>query len=123
MSPDRFADWLDDMYNAAQQACRYVEGMNRDGFLADAKTQDAVTMKVLVIGELAAKLLERDPERCAMHAQIPWAMMKGMRNRIAHGYFEIDLGVVWVTVQRALPELIGQLAPLLPGSTGDGSAD
>ncbi|WP_231583415.1 HepT-like ribonuclease domain-containing protein [Luteimonas sp. FCS-9] len=35
--------------------------------------------------------------------------MKGMRNRIAHGYFEIDMGVAWETVQRALPELVGRI--------------
>lgn len=44
--------------------------------------------------------------------------MKGMRNRIAHGYFEIDMGVVWETVQRALPKLIGQLTAM-PAEQGD----
>lgn len=39
--------------------------------------------------------------------------MRGMRNRIAHGYFEINLDVVWETVKTALPQLITQLAPLL----------
>ncbi|WP_024892111.1 HepT-like ribonuclease domain-containing protein [Luteimonas huabeiensis] len=112
MSPDRFAGWLDDMRAAAVQACGYVEGMTREDFLDDPRTQQAVAMNLLIIGEIAAKLIERYPERLASAPQIPWASMKGMRNRIAHGYFEIDMGVVWETVQRALPALLEQLAAL-----------
>jgi uncharacterized protein with HEPN domain len=44
------------------------------------------------------------------HRQIPWRSMRGMRNRIAHGYFDINLDVVWDTVQTALPELLTQLS-------------
>ena len=43
------------------------------------------------------------------HASVPWRNMRGMRNRIAHGYFDINLDVVWDTVQTALPELLKQL--------------
>ena len=48
------------------------------------------------------------------HAHIPWRAMKGMRNRIAHGYFDINLDVVWETVQTALPALQEQLQALHP---------
>lgn len=113
MSEDRFAGWLADMLKAAEQACSYVDGMEREEFLADARTQQAVAMNLLIIGEVAAKLLERYPERLAACPSVPWASMKGMRNRIAHGYFEIDMGVVWETVRRALPPLIAQLASLI----------
>jgi uncharacterized protein with HEPN domain len=109
VSLDRFEGWLDDMRGAAQQACGYVEGMTREEFLDDARTQQAVAMNLLIIGEIAAKMIERYPERIAQYASIPWAGMKGMRNRIAHGYFEIDMGVVWETVQRALPDLVSHL--------------
>ncbi|MEN5060735.1 DUF86 domain-containing protein [Luteimonas sp. TWI1416] len=109
MSPDRFEGWLDDMRGAAQQACGYVEGMTREEFLNDSRTQQAVAMNLLIIGEIVAKMIERYPERIARYPGIPWAGMKGMRNRIAHGYFEIDMGVVWETVQRALPDLVSYL--------------
>lgn len=113
MSSDRFAEWLEDMQQAARLACRYVEGMRREDFLADMRTQQAVAMNVVIIGEVAAKLIERYPERLRACPNVPWASMKGMRNRIAHGYFEVDMGVVWETVQRALPELIDQLQSIL----------
>ena len=113
MSRDRFAEWLEDMQQAARLACSYVEGMRREDFLADLRTQQAVAMNVMIIGEVAAKLIERYPERLRACPNVPWASMKGMRNRIAHGYFEVDMGVVWETVQRALPELIDQLQSII----------
>ncbi|WP_396438018.1 DUF86 domain-containing protein, partial [Limnohabitans sp.] len=48
------------------------------------------------------------------HAEIPWRSMRGMRNRIAHGYFDIDLAVVWGTLQTALPTLKVQLDSIVP---------
>jgi len=113
VSEDRFTGWLEDMLKAARQACIYVDGMEREAFLADSRTQQAVAMNVLIIGEVAAKLIERYPERLAIHTGVPWLSMKGMRNRIAHGYFEIDMSVVWETVHRALPALIEQLRAIL----------
>lgn len=60
------------------------------------------------MGEAATKILARYPEFVARHADVPWQAMKGMRNRIAHGYFDINLEVVWTTVQVALPALLAK---------------
>ena len=43
------------------------------------------------------------------HSDVPWHQMKGMRNRIAHGYFDTDIEIVWDTVQSALPDLLARL--------------
>ena len=118
MSADRFAGWLEDMLKAARQACGYVEDMPRDAFLADSRTQQAVAMNVLIIGEVAAKLIDRYPERLKAYANVPWVSMKGMRNRIAHGYFEIDMNLVWGTVSRDLPALVEQLTVILASEGG-----
>lgn len=67
-------------------------------------------MSLIIIGEAATKILERYPAFAARHDEIEWRGMKGMRNRIAHGYFDINLDVVWDTVQTALPTLLRQLA-------------
>lgn len=66
-------------------------------------------MKLLVIGELAARLLDDDPAFTSATTTVPWRQMKGMRNRMAHGYFELDMRVVWETVQNAIPALIRAL--------------
>lgn len=73
-------------------------------------------MSLIVIGEAAAKIMDSYPEFARAHPEIHWRGMRGMRNRIAHGYFEINLDVVWDTVRTALPELLVQLS-----STTDGA--
>ena len=61
------------------------------------------------IEHAATKLMDRYPDAADAYPEIAWRSMRGMRNRIAHGYYEIDLGTVWETVAQALPELLGQL--------------
>lgn len=109
MSIGRLQLWLEQMHEATEQALAYVEDMSKDEFFADKRTQQAVVLNLLVIGELAAKLLEQHGDFVGGHPDIAWSSMKGMRNRIAHGYFELDIGVVWETTQRALPELLAHL--------------
>jgi len=66
-------------------------------------------MSVIVIGEAATKVMELHAEFTDQHRQVPWRSVRRMRNRIAHGYFDVSLDVVWDTVQTALPELLEQL--------------
>lgn len=109
MSENRLPDYLDHMLEAAAQACSYIDGMGKDDFLADRRTQQAVILNIVIIGEAATKLLQSYPGFLECHTDVPWRSMKGMRNRIAHGYFEIDLDAVWETVRSALPELMKRL--------------
>ena len=106
MTENRLEDYLAHMLEAAAQACAYVKGMNRDAFLADKRTQQAVILNLVIIGEAATKLLSEHEAFLARFPQIPWRSMKGMRNRIAHGYFDINLTTLWETVETALPELL-----------------
>ena len=105
----RLPDYLDHIQRAAADACSFVEGLAKDDFLADRRTQQAVIMSLIIIGEAATKVMDGYAEFTQAHAQVPWRHMRGMRNRIAHGYFDINLDVVWSTVKTALPELLKQL--------------
>ena len=109
MNENRLADYLDHMRQAATDACSFVEGLSKEDFLADKRTQQAVIMSLIVIGEAATKVMDGYAEFADQHRQVPWRSMRGMRNRIAPGYFDINLDVVWDTVQTALPELLEQL--------------
>jgi uncharacterized protein with HEPN domain len=109
MKANRLPDYLDHMLDAARQACVYVEGMGKAEFMEDKRTQQAVIMNLMILGEVAAKLLEGYADFLARHTEVPWASMKGMRNRVAHGYFELDLDIVWETARTALPPLLTQL--------------
>ena len=105
MRENRLSDYLEHMRQAAADAVGFVEGMSRTDFLNDKRTQQAVVMSLIVLGEAATKVMDHYPDFADAHPQIPWRNMRGMRNRIAHGYFDIDQDVVWDTVQAALPPL------------------
>ncbi|AMB84292.1 hypothetical protein AWM79_02830 [Pseudomonas agarici] len=67
----------------------------------DKRTQQAVVMRLVIMGKPRPTLMIRYAEFAAHHSQVPWRRMHGMRNRIAHGYFDINLEIVWEAVQRA----------------------
>jgi uncharacterized protein with HEPN domain len=69
-------------------------------------------MNLVIIGEAATKLMKDQADFLELHPEVPWRSMRGMWNRIAHGYFDINLDVVWETLQSALPELIARLPAL-----------
>jgi uncharacterized protein with HEPN domain len=108
---------LAQMLDAAGAAISYVEGKSRTDFLDDRRTQQAVTMNLVILGEIATRVLADHAEFVSSHPEIPWPQMRGMRNRIAHGYFEIDNDVVWQTVVIALPALRDSLRRLLTTRT------
>lgn len=112
MNENRLPDYLDHMRQAARDALSFVEGMRKEDFLADKRTQQAVIMSLIVLGEAATKVMDGYADFANQHPQVPWRNMRGMRNRIAHGYFDINLDVVWDTVQTALPALLEQLGAL-----------
>lgn len=109
MNENRLPDYLDHMRQAATDACSFVEGLTKDDFLKDKRTQQAVIMSLIIIGEAATQMMDVYAEFVQAHPEVPWRSMRGMRNRIAHGYFDVNLDVVWDTVQTALPELLKQL--------------
>lgn len=123
MTEYRLPDYLDHIQQAATDACGFVEGLTKEDFLDDRKTQQAVIMSLIIIGEATAKAMDRYAEFTQAHAQIRWHDMRGMRNRTAHGYFDIDLGLVWETVQEWLPTLLRQLPALRLDAVEEGGGD
>lgn len=80
-------------------------------------------MSLIDIGEAATKIMGGNVEFTQSHPEVPWRSMRGMRNRIAHGYFDIDLEVVWETTQQWLPELLKQLPALRQDAESEGRDD
>lgn len=100
-----------DMLVAARRAQRFVADVDRDGFEQSALHQSAVMRVLEVIGEAACKVSEATR---AAHPEIPWGDIIGMRNRLIHEYFRVDLRKVWDTVQNDIPQVIAVLEPLVP---------
>jgi uncharacterized protein with HEPN domain len=106
MSDDRLQIYLDRIRTASSRAATYVAQIDRPGFEADQKTQDAVIANIAAIGECVTKIIEKFPDFAASHPEVPWRDIKAMRNRVAHQYFEIDVDTVWRTVTTDIPELL-----------------
>ena len=85
MSENRLSDYIDHIQQAATQACSFVEGLGKDDFLADKRTQQAVIMNFVIIGEAATKVMDVYAEFTQIHPEVPWRSMRNMRNRMAHG--------------------------------------
>ena len=115
----RLPDYLDHIQQAAADACSFAQGLIKDDFLADKRTQQAVIMSLIIIGEAATKVMDGYAEFTQTHPEVPWRSMRNMRNRMAYGYFDIDLNVVWDTVQEWLPELLKHL-PVARRDADDG---
>lgn len=88
MSENRLPDYLDHILQAATDACAFVEGLTKNGFLVDKRTQQAVIMSLIIVGEAAAKVMDDYTEFTQTHTEVPWRSMRNMRNRMAHGYFD-----------------------------------
>ena len=106
-------DFLQHILEAADRALDYTNGMGRKEFSADTMVQDAVIRNVEIIGEAANNLLDVAPGIGASYPSIPFTQIRGMRNRVAHGYFAVSLSMIWDTVQVDIPELRQQIAKVL----------
>lgn len=81
----------------------YTRAMSYDQFCEDPKTLKAVVWNLTIIGEAARHI---PPSAEAAFPEIPWPQIRGMRNRIVHGYEQIDWEIVWKAVQEELPPLV-----------------
>lgn len=75
--------------------------------------QQAVVFNLVVLGEAASNVLSGHADFAAQHTEVPWRVIRATRNRMAHGYFDINIDVIWDTVQTALPQLLAILSPVV----------
>jgi uncharacterized protein with HEPN domain len=87
----------------------------QDAFLADTMCQDAVIRKLEVIGEAVKHVNDATRNR---RPDIPWKQIAGMRNRLTHHYFGVDIDLVWRVAERDLPTLKAAVEALLPQDPG-----
>ena len=107
----RDADYLLDILQAARLARGFVSGKTFEGFCADMQCHFAAVRAIEVIGEAASRVSDTTRQE---HPELPWRQMISMRNRLIHGYDELDLTVVWDTIHDDIPPLIALLEPLVP---------
>lgn len=106
----RLVDYLDHILDAIARIDNYTAESDEAAFLQSPMAQDAVIRNLEVIGEASHNIEVHFPEFAASHQDLPFAFAYQMRNAVAHGYFKVDLEIVWKTLDNDLPKLAAQVA-------------
>ncbi|GAB4402889.1 MAG: hypothetical protein OHK0052_26040 [Anaerolineales bacterium] len=109
-------DYLRDMLINAKKAIAFTSGLNYEQFAADDKTTYAVVRALEILGE-ASKLVPSEIRD--VYPEIRWRDIAGMRDKLIHAYFGVNLQVVWQTVLQDLPLLVLQLEGLFADFSQD----
>ena len=107
--------FLQDIVLAADAIAEFTRGQDLDSFEADRMLRSAVVHQLTIIGEAAAKVPAEVQRR---HPDLPWATMRGIRNRLVHGYFAVDMSILVATARLDLPPLIPRLRHLVAAEAG-----
>lgn len=99
-----------DIRDAIERILTYTS-LGRSAFFAQPMIQDAVIRNLEIMGEAVRGIGE---EVRARHLEIPWRQIASVRDRVIHGYFRVDLEIIWDIVETELPALRGKIAALLP---------
>jgi uncharacterized protein with HEPN domain len=102
--------YIEDILDAMDKAEMFVAGMSYAQFEADLRTTFAVTRALEIIGEATKRL---PPTFREQYPHIPWKDMAGMRDKIIHGYDNVDLRIVWDVVKQDIPQVKPHLQQIL----------
>jgi uncharacterized protein with HEPN domain len=111
-APRTDAAFLEDILVSVKNAQVFIQGMTFGEFSEDEKTTYALIRAFEIIGEATKRI---SPAFKGQHSGIPWKVMAGMRDKLIHNYFGVDLEVLWNTAHENLPPLESQILDLLAG--------
>lgn len=96
--------------DALREVGEFVEREDRESFMENRMLQNAVMRSFEVVGEAARRV---SPEFREAHPQVPWRLMGDFRNKLIHGYFALDLEVIWKTATEDAPMLLARIEGLV----------
>ncbi len=99
------------MLDAAREVLVFAEGKTRNSLDSDRQLVLALVKSIEIIGEAASRVTEESREK---FSQIPWTNIIGMRNRLIHAYYDIDLDILWKTAIEDISPLIAELEVIVP---------
>jgi len=102
--------FLKHILESIEEAEGFVENTSEEEFSRDVKTQDAVARRIEIIGEAVKNLPESFKKK---YPEIEWREIAGMRDKLIHHYFGIEMSVVWSTSKKDLPKLKKQISKIL----------
>ena len=102
--------YLRHILDAIERIADYTKGTSAEQFMQSQLVQDGVVRQLEIIGEASRNLSDEFRQE---HLQVPWSQMIGLRNRIIHAYFNVNLHIVWEIVQKDLAPLKQQVKHIL----------
>ncbi|MEM7532617.1 MAG: DUF86 domain-containing protein [Chloroflexota bacterium] len=103
-------EFLADILEATMRAISYIDGISYEEFIGDQKSQDAVIRTLEIAGEATKRL---SFELRESYSSIPWKSMAGLRDKLIHDYFGVNLEIVWTVVDNELPAVVNQIQEIL----------
>ncbi len=105
----RLPDYLNHIAQAIERINTYIQGIGKDAWLGNTLIQDAVIRNIEIIGEASHNVQTLHPEFARNNADFPWDDAYWMRNVVSHGYFQVDLDIVWATITSDLPVFLEKI--------------
>lgn len=110
MPPNRDIETLLDIERAAQKIIQFKQGLNREAFRGDEKTQSAIVFQLFIVGKATKRLSMTLRDQ---YPDVPWSLIAGMRDKLIHDYDEIDIEEVWKTANNDVPKLLDSVHLIL----------
>ncbi|HTD56056.1 MAG TPA: DUF86 domain-containing protein [Silvibacterium sp.] len=114
----RVPEYLRHILEAISRIEQYTSDFNEVSFSENRMVQDAVIRNLEILGEASRNIWISDPDFETHYAQIPLREIYNMRNQVSHGYFSVDLDIVWTAIQNDLPKLREQIEQALQDVQG-----
>lgn len=110
MLPEQDKERLLHIRDAAKKIGKFVDGLSEEDFLQSDLVQHGVINCIYIIGEAATRIT---PATRKQFPGIEWDVIRGLRNRLAHAYFDINLGIIWYTATIDTPQLLASVEQIL----------
>ncbi len=107
-----YRDYFQDIIDSINDIEAFIKGMHFEAFVGDRKTTNAVIRSIEVVGEATKNIPKSIRDK---HPSVPWKKMTGMRDKLIHEYFGVDLEILWKTAKEDIPSLKSLIQEVLKG--------